>query len=36
MRPVGPDPGVNVVDRRDWAATNIEGLKQVIQPLAEQ
>src|SRR5690349_20783966 len=36
MRPVGPDPGVNVVDRRDWAATNIEGLKQVIQPLAER
>jgi coenzyme F420 biosynthesis associated uncharacterized protein len=26
-------PPVNVVDRRDWAATNIEGLRQVITPL---
>ncbi|GAA2377989.1 hypothetical protein GCM10010170_083730 [Dactylosporangium salmoneum] len=29
-------PPVRVVDRRDWAATNIEGLRQVIQPLAER
>jgi coenzyme F420 biosynthesis associated uncharacterized protein len=36
MRPVGPDPGVHVVDRRDWAKANIVGLKQVVQPLAER
>jgi coenzyme F420 biosynthesis associated uncharacterized protein len=36
LRPVGPDPGVHVVDRRDWAATNIEGLRQVVTPLAER
>ncbi|NJC69182.1 zinc-dependent metalloprotease [Planosporangium thailandense] len=36
LRPVGPDPGVRVVDRRDWAATNIDGLKQVVTPLAER
>ena len=36
MRPVGPDPGVRVVDRRDWAAANIAGLRQVVQPLAER
>jgi coenzyme F420 biosynthesis associated uncharacterized protein len=36
MRPAGPDPGVRVVDRRDWAATNIDGLRQVITPLAER
>jgi coenzyme F420 biosynthesis associated uncharacterized protein len=36
MRPVGPDPGVRVVDRRDWAATNIDGLRQVVTPLAER
>jgi coenzyme F420 biosynthesis associated uncharacterized protein len=36
MRATGPDPGVRVVDRRDWAATNINGLKQVVQPLAER
>src|SRR5436305_11521323 len=35
MRPVGPDPGVRVVDRRDWAAANIAGLRQVVEPLAE-
>jgi coenzyme F420 biosynthesis associated uncharacterized protein len=29
-------PPVRIVDRRDWAATNIEGLRQVIQPLAER
>src|SRR3954447_12523474 len=26
-------PPVRVVDRKDWAAVNIEGLKQVITPL---
>jgi coenzyme F420 biosynthesis associated uncharacterized protein len=36
MRPVGPDPGVRVVDRRDWAKANIDGLRQVINPLAER
>ncbi|GAA3274924.1 zinc-dependent metalloprotease [Dactylosporangium vinaceum] len=29
-------PPVRVVDRRDWAATNIAGLREVIQPLAER
>jgi coenzyme F420 biosynthesis associated uncharacterized protein len=29
-------PPVRVVDRRDWAATNIDGLRQVINPLAER
>jgi coenzyme F420 biosynthesis associated uncharacterized protein len=36
LRPTGPDPGVRVVDRRDWAATNIDGLRQVVTPLAER
>ena len=27
---------VRVVDRGDWAAVNIDGLKQVITPLADQ
>jgi coenzyme F420 biosynthesis associated uncharacterized protein len=36
LRPLGPDPGVRVVDRRDWAKANIEGLRQVVQPLAER
>jgi coenzyme F420 biosynthesis associated uncharacterized protein len=27
---------IKVVDRRDWAAANIEGLRQVIDPLAER
>jgi coenzyme F420 biosynthesis associated uncharacterized protein len=36
MRPVGPDPGVRVVDRRDWAVANINGLREVVQPLAER
>jgi coenzyme F420 biosynthesis associated uncharacterized protein len=36
MRPVGPDPGVRVVDRRDWAKANIDGLRQVVNPLAER
>ena len=29
-------PPVRVVDRRDWAATNIAGLRQVINPLVSQ
>jgi coenzyme F420 biosynthesis associated uncharacterized protein len=36
LRAVGPDPGVRVVDRRDWAAANIDGLRQVVTPLAER
>jgi coenzyme F420 biosynthesis associated uncharacterized protein len=36
MRPVGPDPGVRVVDRRDWAKANIDGLREVVNPLAER
>jgi coenzyme F420 biosynthesis associated uncharacterized protein len=29
-------PPVRVVDRRDWAAVNIDGLKQVITPLVDR
>ncbi|HZN74412.1 MAG TPA: zinc-dependent metalloprotease [Micromonosporaceae bacterium] len=29
-------PAVRVVDRRDWAAVNIDGLKQVITPLVDR
>lgn len=29
-------PPVRVVDRRDWASANIDGLRQVINPLAER
>jgi coenzyme F420 biosynthesis associated uncharacterized protein len=36
LRAVGNPPPVRVVDRRDWAATNIAGLRQVINPLAER
>jgi coenzyme F420 biosynthesis associated uncharacterized protein len=36
LRPVGNPPPVRVVDRRDWAATNVAGLRQVINPLAER
>ncbi len=36
LRPQGPDPGVRVVDRRDWARTNIAGLRQIVTPLAER
>ncbi|GAA2613886.1 hypothetical protein GCM10010399_50960 [Dactylosporangium fulvum] len=36
LRAMVQGPPVRVVDRRDWAATNIEGLRQVIQPLAER
>lgn len=36
LRAMVQGPPVRVVDRRDWAAINIEGLRQVIQPLAER
>ncbi len=29
-------PPVRIVDRKDWAAINIEGLREVIDPLAER
>lgn len=29
-------PGVRVVDRRDWAAVNIDGLRRVITPLVHR
>jgi coenzyme F420 biosynthesis associated uncharacterized protein len=35
LKPLAPAP-VRVVDRRDWATVNIEGLRQVITPLAER
>jgi coenzyme F420 biosynthesis associated uncharacterized protein len=36
LRAMLQGPPVRVVDRRDWAAANIDGLRQVIQPLAER
>ena len=33
LRPQVAHPPVRVVDRRDWAATNIAGLREVITPL---
>src|SRR5687767_5698305 len=33
MSPVGPTSAVRVVDRRDWAAANIDGLRAVVGPL---
>jgi coenzyme F420 biosynthesis associated uncharacterized protein len=36
LRATLTDPGVRVVDRRDWAAANIAGLRQVVTPLAER
>ncbi len=33
LRSQVPHPPVRVVDRRDWAATNIAGLREVIGPL---
>ncbi|ROT28111.1 zinc-dependent metalloprotease [Micromonospora sp. HM5-17] len=33
LRPQVDHPPVRVVDRRDWAATNIAGLREVITPL---
>ncbi|MBT8225113.1 MAG: zinc-dependent metalloprotease [Dactylosporangium sp.] len=29
-------PPVSVVDRRDWAVANVEGLRQIMNPLAER
>jgi coenzyme F420 biosynthesis associated uncharacterized protein len=36
LTPLVPHPPVRVVDRRDWAAVNVEGLRQVITPVAEK
>jgi coenzyme F420 biosynthesis associated uncharacterized protein len=36
MTPAVAHHAVRVVDRGDWAATNIEGLKTVIEPLASK
>ena len=36
LQPHTPNPGVRVVDRQDWAATNIAGLREVVTPLAER
>src|SRR5438093_1320534 len=36
MTPRTPNPGVRVVDRQDWAAANIAGLREVVTPLAER
>mgnify|MGYP002621745814 CR=1 FL=1 len=33
LRPAGPPAPVRVVDRRDWAAANIAGLRAVVAPL---
>ena len=33
LRPYGSPPPVRVVDRRDWASVNVEGLRQVVAPL---
>jgi coenzyme F420 biosynthesis associated uncharacterized protein len=32
----GPEAPVRVVDRKDWAAANIAGLREVVNPLAER
>src|SRR5438477_580986 len=36
LRPRVDDPGVRVVDRRDWAAANIAGLREVVNPLTDR
>ncbi|MEV4723043.1 zinc-dependent metalloprotease [Micromonospora humida] len=36
LRPQVGHPPVRVVDRRDWAATNIAGLREVITPLVSR
>ena len=36
MRPQLTDAPVKIVDRRDWASINIDGLREVIDPLAER
>jgi len=33
MNPVGAPAPVRVVDRRDWAAANIDGLREVVAPM---
>lgn len=33
LRPIGPTAPVRVVDRRAWAAANIDGLRAVVAPL---
>src|SRR5258705_6543596 len=33
MSPRGNPPLVRVVDRRDWASVNVDGLRQVVAPL---
>src|SRR5262245_60143109 len=33
LRPIGPHAPVRVVDRRAWAAANIDGLRAVVSPL---
>jgi coenzyme F420 biosynthesis associated uncharacterized protein len=33
MAPQGSPPPVRVVDRRDWASVNVQGLRQVVAPL---
>ncbi len=33
MTPQGSPPPVRVVDRRDWASVNVDGLRQVMAPL---
>jgi len=36
LRPRVEVPPVRVVDRRDWAAVNVAGMRQVVGPLAQQ
>ncbi len=33
MSPAGSPPPVRIVDRKDWAGVNIDGLRQVVAPL---
>jgi coenzyme F420 biosynthesis associated uncharacterized protein len=33
MTPQGSPPPIRIVDRRDWASVNIDGLRQVVAPL---
>jgi coenzyme F420 biosynthesis associated uncharacterized protein len=33
MAPQGSPPPVRIVDRRDWASVNVDGLRQVVAPL---
>ncbi|NUT35651.1 MAG: zinc-dependent metalloprotease [Hamadaea sp.] len=36
LRPLVAHPPVRVVDRRDWAAANVAGMRTVITPLAQR